>query len=94
MQSCTFSRRVTKLNGNFEDFCEQSTTDCNFGSRSGIEKEALLLCFHMIWNVCMCACCARWQARLQWASLISVADSELARSLAEPQAGPFTALRC
>ena len=48
MQSCTLSRRVDKLKRSFEDFWRQSMNDCNFGSRSGIEKEALLLCFHMV----------------------------------------------
>ena len=41
-------KKSGELQRSLEDFWRQSMNDCNFGSRSETEKDALLLCFHTI----------------------------------------------
>ena len=44
---CSF-KKSGELQRSLEDFWRQSMDDCNFGSKSETEKDALLLCFHMV----------------------------------------------
>ena len=51
MQACALSRRVDKLKRSFEGFWRQFMNDCNFGSRSGIEKGSVATVFSQFRSV-------------------------------------------